>query len=238
MPLRHRQAVRLRCSHRAHLLMSAPSYPLTALLNCPAITLFMGRPASHCPEAIRIDGLCKSHCSSDHIVVFNDNTIQQRCRKSHRNIDDGTLQIVTSRLASALLFPLQERGFADAQLPTLHSPTPPDMGNIKGFGRGHRRSSHRPEAGIEPADQAWEAPGARAARAMGSAQGDQPGMVNGVHARPARRRTPFPLLNMLDGFKHEGPCIEVDLPLPSWTAQHGIRIRRIQPGKPSPCRTP
>lgn len=45
-----------------------------------------------------------------------------------------------------------------------------------------------PGAGIEPADQAEEAP-ARAARAAGGARCNQRGLVHGLHARPAERRT-------------------------------------------------
>lgn len=39
-------------------------------------------------------------------------------------------------------------------------------------------------AGVEPADQAEEASGTRTARAVGGAGDDQPGLVDGLHARP------------------------------------------------------
>ncbi len=54
------------------------------------------------------------------------------------------------------------------------------------------RLPHLPGAGVEPADQAEEAPGAREARAAGGARRDQPGLVDGLHARPAQRRPQLP----------------------------------------------
>ena len=43
-----------------------------------------------------------------------------------------------------------------------------------------------PGAGVEPAHQAQETPGTREAAATVGARDDQPGVVDGLHARPAQ----------------------------------------------------
>src|SRR6185437_7365457 len=51
---------------------------------------------------------------------------------------------------------------------------------------------HLPGVGVESTDQAEEAPGARKARAAGGARDNQPGLVDGLHARPAQRWPQLP----------------------------------------------
>src|SRR5690554_2560542 len=64
---------------------------------------------------------------------------------------------------------------------------------------------HLPGAGVEPADQAEEAPGAREARAAGGAGDDQPGLVDGLHARPAQRWPELPAVQRAGRLQPRGP---------------------------------
>lgn len=98
------------------------------------------------------------------------------------------------------------------------------------------RLSHLPGAGAEPADQAEEAHRAREATAIGRTADDQPGLVNGFHARPVKRRRSFRLFNVLDDFNREGLGIEVALSLPAARVIRSLEQIIEWRGKPTAIR--
>lgn len=92
----------------------------------------------------------------------------------------------------------------------------PCLRNAQGFGGNHGRVYRICRgAGVEPADQAEEAPGAEGGRAAGGTGDDQPGLVDGLHARSAGRRMQLPAAQRAGRLRSQERRIEVDLSLRS-----------------------